>query len=177
MVMENVLKSGSNTSVVLVSYSCRTKIVVAVLDRQRSGVKATIWWFCHDRDRSGRSAMIGNIGFSRQSSALLALWGDSVGTGGFPSQRASNAEKVSIWWGRHAIRAILRSCSTLPLNKARWAHIGPTWSRQDPRWANVWDQRSLLSRLLTDKSARDRSKIAPWLKIEIFYIGKFLFIV
>ena len=34
--------SGSNTSVVPVSYSCRTKIVQAVLDRQRSGVKATI---------------------------------------------------------------------------------------------------------------------------------------
>ena len=24
-----------------------------------------------------------------------------------------------------------------PDNKARWAHVGPTWSRQDPRWANV----------------------------------------
>ena len=55
-------KSGPSTSVVPVSYSCRTKIVQAVLDRQRSGVKATIWWFCHDHDRSGRSAMIGNIG-------------------------------------------------------------------------------------------------------------------
>ena len=55
-------KSGSNTSVVPVSYSCRTKIVQTVLDRQRSGVKATIWWFCHDHDRSGRSSMIGNIG-------------------------------------------------------------------------------------------------------------------
>ena len=28
-------KSGSNTSVVLVSYSCRTKIVLAVLDKDR----------------------------------------------------------------------------------------------------------------------------------------------
>ena len=55
-------KSGPNTSVLPVSYSCRTKIVQAVLDRQRSGVKATIGWFCHDHDRSGRSAMIGNIG-------------------------------------------------------------------------------------------------------------------
>ena len=55
-------KSGSNTSVVPVSYSCCTNIVLAVLDRQRSGAKATIWWFCHDHDRSGRSAMIGNIG-------------------------------------------------------------------------------------------------------------------
>ena len=36
-------RAGSNTSVVPVSYSCRTKIVLAVVDRQRSGVKATIW--------------------------------------------------------------------------------------------------------------------------------------
>ena len=35
-------KSGSNTSVVPVSYSCRTNIVLAVLDRQRSGAKAMI---------------------------------------------------------------------------------------------------------------------------------------
>ena len=55
-------KSRSKTSVVPVSYSCRTKIIQAVLDRQGSGVKATIWWFYHDHDRSGRSAMIGNIG-------------------------------------------------------------------------------------------------------------------
>ena len=55
-------KSRSNTSVVPVLYSCHTKIVQVVLDRHRSGVKATIWWFCHDHDRSGRSAMIGNIG-------------------------------------------------------------------------------------------------------------------
>ena len=34
--------SGSNTFVVPVSYSCRTNIVQAVLDRQRSGAKATI---------------------------------------------------------------------------------------------------------------------------------------
>ena len=33
-------ESGSNTSVVPVSYSCRA--ILAVLDRQRSGVKATI---------------------------------------------------------------------------------------------------------------------------------------
>ena len=35
-------KSELNTSVIPVSYSCRTKIVQAVLDRQRTGVKATI---------------------------------------------------------------------------------------------------------------------------------------
>ena len=66
-------KSGSNTSVVPVSYNCRTEIVQAVLDRQRSGVNATIWWFCHDHDRSGRSAMIGNIG--KEWSAACDLLG------------------------------------------------------------------------------------------------------
>ena len=35
-------KSRSNTPVIPVPYSCLTKIVLAVLDRQRSGVKATI---------------------------------------------------------------------------------------------------------------------------------------
>ena len=55
-------KSRSNTSVVPVSYSFHTKVIMAVLDRQRSGFKARIWWYCHDHDRSGRSAMIGNIG-------------------------------------------------------------------------------------------------------------------
>ena len=54
-------KSVSNTSILPVSYSSRTKIVLAVLDRRKSGVKATIWWFCHDHDRSGQSAMIRNI--------------------------------------------------------------------------------------------------------------------
>ena len=66
-------KSGSNTSVVPVSYSCRTNIVLAVLDRQRSGAKATIWWFCYDHDRSGRSAMIGNIGKEWSAQCDLGL--------------------------------------------------------------------------------------------------------
>ena len=30
------------------------------------------------------------------------LWGYSPVTGEFPAQRASNAEKVSIWWRHHA---------------------------------------------------------------------------
>ena len=66
-------KSGSNTSVILVSYSCRTKIILAVLDRQRSGVMATIWWFCHDHDRSGWSAMIGIIGKEWSAQCDLGL--------------------------------------------------------------------------------------------------------
>ena len=119
-------ESESNTSVVPVSYSCRTTIVLAVLDRQRSGVKAPIWWFCHDRDRSGRSPIIGNIGKEwsaqwlhyerhgvsnhwRLDNLLNCLFrlrskkmskfrvtglceGNPPLIGGFPSQRASNAE-------------------------------------------------------------------------------------
>ena len=36
-----------------------------------------------------------------QSSASLALWGESTADRWFPSQRASNAENVSIWWRHH----------------------------------------------------------------------------
>ena len=71
-------KSGSNTYVVPVSCSCRTNIVLAVLDRQRSGAKATISWFCHDHDRSGRSAMIGNIGKEWSAQCDLGLSNNST---------------------------------------------------------------------------------------------------
>ena len=74
-------ESGSNTSVVPVSYSCRTKIVQAVLHRQRSGVMATIWWFCHNHDRSGRSAMIGNIGKEWSAQCDLGLNWNINGSG------------------------------------------------------------------------------------------------
>ena len=36
--------------------------------------------------------------------------GNSLGTGEFPAQMASNAENVSIWW-RHHVRAISMKCS------------------------------------------------------------------
>ena len=32
------------------------------------------------------------------------LWGESTGDRWFPSQRASNAENVSIWWRHHGLR-------------------------------------------------------------------------
>ena len=39
-----------------------------------------------------------------QSSAPLAfVQGNSPWTGEFPAQKASNSEKVSIWWRRHGI--------------------------------------------------------------------------
>ena len=68
-------KSGPNTCVVPVSYSCRTKqsVVLAILERQKLGVKATIWWFCHDHERSGRSSMIGNIGKEWSAQCDLGL--------------------------------------------------------------------------------------------------------
>ena len=43
------------------------------------------------------------------------VWGNPLVTGGFPSQRASNTENVSIWWRHHD--AI--SC----INKARWPYL------------------------------------------------------
>ena len=39
-----------------------------------------------------------------QSSASLAFVLGIPGTGEFPAQRASNAEKVSIWWRHHELR-------------------------------------------------------------------------
>ena len=42
-----------------------------------------------------------------QSSALLAFArGNPIVTGGFPSQRASKVESVSIWWRHHIYQAI-----------------------------------------------------------------------
>ena len=38
-----------------------------------------------------------------QSSASLAFAGNSLETGEFPAQMASNAENVSIWWRHHNI--------------------------------------------------------------------------
>ena len=104
-------RSGSNTSVVPVSCSCRTKIVQAVLDRQRSGVKATIWRFCHDHDRSGRSAMIGNIGKEWSAQCDLGFTRCQVPLGNCVSCRN---------WG-HQYQA-----PNLPLEKCgipgRWGH-------------------------------------------------------
>ena len=42
-----------------------------------------------------------------QSSALLACVRNPPVTGGFPSQRASNVENVSIWWRHYEARATL----------------------------------------------------------------------
>ena len=39
-----------------------------------------------------------------QSSTSLAFERNPPVTGGFPSQRASNAENVSIWWRQHGLR-------------------------------------------------------------------------
>ena len=36
-----------------------------------------------------------------QSGASLSLWGESTGGRWFPSQRASIAENISIWWRHH----------------------------------------------------------------------------
>ena len=49
-----------------------------------------------------------------QGSVLLALWeGNSPVTGEFPTQRASNAEKASIWWRHHKMGHIETSVRLL----------------------------------------------------------------
>ena len=127
-------KSGSNTSVVPVLYSSRTKIVQAVLDRQRSGVMATIWWFCQDHDRSGRSAMIGNIGkeWSAQCDLGIINVTDENIKQIFRPQNDSHFEnvkilnKTSIWhqiWEDH-----LKLCQKK--NFAWWCH----WWHHSVTW-------------------------------------------
>ena len=66
-------------------------------------------------------------------------------TGGFPAQRASDAENVSIWWHHHD----LKYTGARPLNGWHWldlkypdskvhgAHMGPNLGRQDPGGPHV----------------------------------------
>ena len=102
-------KSELNTSVVPVSYSCRIKIVQAVLDRQKTGVKATIWWFCHDHDRSGRSSMIRNIG--KEWSAQCDLGLNELKSAGNVCQISIPKyilSSLTLWWKGYPI--ILQCC-------------------------------------------------------------------
>ena len=41
------------------------------------------------------------------------------------------------WHGRLIVLPRLILSHKYPDSKARWANVGPTWSRQDPCWANV----------------------------------------
>ena len=56
----------------------------------------------------------------------------------------ANLTAAATSWGifRCKIRAVVDSSKktvdrNIPNSMALWAHVGPTWSRQDPRWANV----------------------------------------
>ena len=72
--------------------------------------------------------------------------GTSPGTGEFPAQRASNAERVSIWWRHHAqpdansgnwfcwAKANWQVFSWIPRNKLQWNIIQNTYiSSQEAR--------------------------------------------
>ena len=61
-----------------------------------------------------------------QSSASLAFVGNSPVTGEFPSQRASNAENVSIWW-RHHGRTVSGAVCVFATTAVPWAHIYFEW--------------------------------------------------
>ena len=66
----------------------------------------------------------------RQSSASLAFGrGNSPGTGEFPAQRASNAEKVSIWWRHHAnMHGDVMACSAFRITAPLWGEsMGHRW--------------------------------------------------
>ena len=51
----------------------------------------------HQRQKFVQAQIIENMKPPRH----WPLWGEPLVTGGFPSQRASNAENVSIWWRHH----------------------------------------------------------------------------
>ena len=68
--------------------------------------------------------------FSRRSKKTSELHvsglceGNPSVTGGFPSQRASNAVNVSIWWRHHAALTVLipqLTCSSLSLQPSRYS--------------------------------------------------------
>ena len=71
-----------------------------------------------------------------QSLTLLALCeGNPPVTGGFPSQRASNAEIFSISWCLHDHCVV--KWFRVPDSKVHGANMGPIWGRQDPRGPHV----------------------------------------
>ena len=41
------------------------------------------------------------------------------------------------WLSKHSWNWTTFVGNQYPERRARWAHVGPTWSRQDARWANV----------------------------------------
>ena len=68
----------------------------------------TSQWASNHRQLDGLfNYSIWPISKKHQSPALLALCeGNSPVTGEFPAQRASNAEKASIWWRHHALNKL-----------------------------------------------------------------------
>ena len=82
-----------------------------------------------------------------QSSASLAFEWNSPVTGGFPSQRSSNAENNSIWWRHHVLCLLPIVFKMLPCflrnRKNNWA----------PR---IWQRKWILlaNRILPDLSLR-----------------------
>ena len=68
------------------------------------------------------------------------LWGGSTVTGGFPSQKASNVENVSIWWRHHAIGLRMLSRNKLEQLEPLRSEIPPPphdypykWFKSDPK--------------------------------------------
>ena len=61
------------------------------------------------------------------------LWGEPPVTGGFPSQRASNTENVSIWWRHHVLnwRHRFKLLATYQLWVVYWLPCRATWFAPD----------------------------------------------
>ena len=60
---------------------------ISVMASQINGISTVVQSFVHENIKAPR---------------YWQLWGDPPATGGFPSQKDSNAENVPIWWHHHA---------------------------------------------------------------------------
>ena len=66
--------------------------------------------------------------------------GNSPGTGEFPAQMASNAEKVSIWWRHHGWRG---SMSPYDITRSQWVET----PFQSTVWGTICDIHGFTSRI------------------------------
>ena len=122
-----------------------TDVIISAMASQITGVSAVCSTVCS-----------GAVKKKYQSSAALAfVRGIHRVTRGFPSQRASNAENVSIWWRHHAPRYMKRvvlhhvpcSLNELTLNVRGPGYLGLTrsiswllmpWLLTSPGYQQPW---------------------------------------
>ena len=78
-------------------------VIMSAMASQTTGVSMVYSTLCSGADQRKHQS----------SSSLAFVMGNSPATGEFPSQRASNAENISIWWRHHASMAKALTWSSL----------------------------------------------------------------